>query len=322
MRRREFIAGVGAASAWPVVARAQQPGRIYRIGLLLPVSDDAQAILAFFDELRSNGFVQGQNLDVVSGGLGVARDQVDAHVSVLVKSAPDLIVSGPDYYTRALQQATRTIPLVAMSEDMQLEGLVPSLARPVGNTTGISLLSPELDGKRQDLLIEAVPGIRLIATLMDATRTAQIHVEKLNAVARTRGVESVVIKVGELEEVLAAVDAAKAAGAGAINFLATPLFTRNARLLLDRLVALRLPAMHQWPEIAEQGGLLGYGPRFTGVFRQRARLVARLLRGAKPADVPVEQPTTFELVINLRTAKTIGHEVPATMVLRADKLIE
>jgi ABC-type uncharacterized transport system substrate-binding protein len=128
------------------------------------------------------------------------------------------------------------------------------------------------------------------------------------------------------------IDAAKASGAGAINFLATPLFTIGAQPLLARVVELRIPAMHQWPEMAEEGGLIGYGPRFTGVFRQRARLVARVLRGAKPritlyhiveeALFPVEQPTTFELVINLPTAKRIGHEIPAALVLRADKVIE
>jgi ABC-type uncharacterized transport system substrate-binding protein len=119
-----------------------------------------------------------------------------------------------------------------------------------------------------------------------------------------------------------AIDAAKAAAAEALNLLATPLFTVDSRVFIDRIAALRLPAMHQWPESAEEGGLMDYGPRFTQVFRQRARLVARVLRGVKPADIPVEQPTHFELVINLRTAKAIGHEIPAGLVLRADKVIE
>jgi putative ABC transport system substrate-binding protein len=204
----------------------------------------------------------------------------------------------------------------------RLEGLVTSLSRPGGNTTGISLLSPELDGKRQDLLIDAAPGVRRIAILLDATRTGQEHVKKLEAAAAARGIEIDVFGVRTPDNVLPAIDAAKASAAGAINFLATPLFTINARPLLDRIAALRMPAIHQWPEMAEEGGLIGYGPRFTGVFRQRARLVARVLRGAKPADIPVEQPTIFELVINLKTAKAIGHEVPAGLVLRADKLIE
>jgi putative ABC transport system substrate-binding protein len=196
------------------------------------------------------------------------------------------------------------------------------LSRPGGNTTGISLLSPELDGKRQDLLIEAVPGIRRIATLLDGTRTGQEHVKKLRSAAAARGIDVDVFSVHTSDQALSAIDAAKASGARAINFLATPLFTIGVQPLLARVVELRMPAMHQWPEMVEEGGLIGYGPRFTGVFRQRARLVDRVLRGAKPADIPVEQPTTFELVINLQTAKTIGHEIPAALVLRADKVIE
>jgi putative ABC transport system substrate-binding protein len=147
-------------------------------------------------------------------------------------------------------------------------------------------------------------------------------VRKLQDVAAARGVEVTVFGAGTREAVIPAIDAAKASGAGAINFLATPLFTINARSFLEHVVKLRLPAIHQWPESAEEGGLLGYGPRFAGVFRQRARLVAGVLRGAKPADIPVEQPNTFELVINLKTAKSIGHDIPAGLVLRADKLIE
>ena len=322
LRRREFITLLGGAAAWPVAARAQDRGRSYRLGCLLPTEDGSPAWLAFLDELRLNGFIKDQNLTIIPGGLDVRRDQVDAKVASLVRTEPDAIVSGPDHYTRAVQQATKSIPIIGMSEDMVLEGLVASLSRPGGNTTGISLLSPELDGKRQDLLIEAVPEIRRIATLLDATRTGQEHVKKLRSAAAARGIDVDVFSVATSDQALATIDAAKASGAGAINFLATPLFTISAQPLLARVVELRMPAMHQWPEMAEEGGLIGYGPRFTGVFRQRARLVARVLRGAKPADIPVEQPTTFELVINLETAKRIGHQIPAELVLRADKVIE
>jgi putative ABC transport system substrate-binding protein len=318
MKRREFITLLGGAAAWPLAAHAQERGHVYRLGCLLPTEAGSSAWTAFLDE----SFIEGENLTIIPGGLNIRREQVDAKVDPIVKAEPDAIVSGPDHYTRAVQQATHSIPIIAMSEDMVLEGLVPSLSRPGGNTTGISLLSPELDGKRQDLLIEVVPGIRRIATLLDSTRTSQGHVQKLQAAAAARGIEINVFSVSTPDKVLPAIDAAKASAAGAINFLATPLFTINAQPLLDRIVALRIPAMPQWPETAEEGGLIGYGPRFTGVFRQRARLVARVLRGAKPADIPVEQPTIFELVINLKTAKAIGHEVPAGLALRADKIIE
>jgi putative tryptophan/tyrosine transport system substrate-binding protein len=322
MRRREFITLLGGATiGWPFAARAQEPGRIYRLGCLIPVERESPGIAAFFDELRLHGFVEGRNLEVIPGGFNVSREQIDAKVALIVKAVPDAIISGPDRYTLAFQEATPTIPILAMSEDMVTEGLVASLARPGGKTTGISILAAELDGKRQDLLIEAVPGARKVAAVAD-TNTPQQHIKELQDAARVRGVEVSVFDAATREQVVPAIDTAKSAGAEALNFLASPLFTANASAFIEHVVKLRLPTMHQWPELAEEGGLLGYGPRFTEVFRQRARLTIKVLRGAKPADIPVEQPTRFELVINLKTAKAIGHEIPAGLVLRADKVIE
>jgi len=323
MKRREFISLIGGGAALaPLAARAQEAGRVYRLGAMIPVGRQALGTLAFFDEMRAFGFVEGQNLTVLPNGFGVSNDQLAERAEALVKAAPDVIISGPDNYTRELQRLTRTIPLIAMTEDMVAAGLAGSLARPGGNATGISLLSPELDGKRQEILAEAVPGLRKMAALSDSTVTPQRHLDSLQDAARKRGFELSVFGVAKREEVVPAIDAAKAAGAQALNLLATPLFTVNASDFITRIVALRIPAMHQWPEIAEDGGLMGYGPRFAQTFRQRARMVAKILRGTKPADIPVEQPTHFELVINLQTAKAIGHEIPAGLVLRADKVIE
>ena len=151
MRRRKFItlvASAAASVAVPSVLRAQEPGRTYRLGSLIPAGRENPAIIAFFDELRLNGFVEGRNLDVIPGGFGVGRDQIDTMVALIVRAAPDAIISGPDRYTRAFQEATRTIPILGMSEDMVADGLVTSLSRPDGNTTGISVLTPLLDGKR------------------------------------------------------------------------------------------------------------------------------------------------------------------------------
>ena len=160
LKRREFITLLGgAAAAWPLAAHPQEAGRTYRLGFMVPLSPDAPSIVAFFDELRLAGFIEGQNLFVVPGGFDVdVRDvRLAERAAALVKAAPDVIVSGADLGTRALQQATRTIPLIGMTEDMVAAGFVKSLARPGGNITGISILSPELDGKRQDILMEAVP---------------------------------------------------------------------------------------------------------------------------------------------------------------------
>jgi putative ABC transport system substrate-binding protein len=277
--------------------------------------------VALFDELRLNGFVEGQNLEVVPGGFGVRSDQISEFAAALVKIKPDAIVAGPESPLRALQAMTQTVPLLSMVEDMIAAGLVSSLSRPGGNTTGISLMSPSLDGKRQDILIEAVPGIRRIAALVD-TNALPPQLQLLRDGAHALGVTLQVINVARRDDALAAIDNAKASGAEAINFLASPMFATNSSAFIERVTALRLPSIFQWPESAEEGALAGYGPRITDVFRQRARMLVKVLRGIKPGDIPVEQPTTFELVINLKTAKAIGHEIPAGLLLRADKLIE
>jgi len=326
MRRREFIVALGSAAAWPLVARAQEPGRTYRLGFLIPSPRNTPAAEAQFDELRLNGFTEGQNLVVIPGGFDVPNDAITERAAALVKAAPDAIMAGPDIPIRTLQAATRTVPIVGMTEDMVAAGLVSSLARPGGNVTGISLLSPELDGKRQDILIAAVPNARRIAAMADSTATPPYHLEMLRHAARSRGVELSVFGVGGPEEIASAIDAARSSGCEAVNFLATPLFSvagsRSNRIVMERILALRLPAIFQWPETAEAGALLAYGPRFTDMYRLRTRIAIKILRGAKPADIPVEQPSQFELVINLQAAKAIDYEIPAGLVLRADKVIE
>src|SRR5262249_900913 len=182
--------------------------------------------------------------------------------------------------------------------------------------------SPDLDGKRQELLIEAVPGLRKMAALADASVTPHRHLEALQNAARQSGVELSIFGVASSEEVVPAIVVAKAAGAQALNLLATPLFTVNTRGIIECIAALRLPAMQPWPDAAEDGGLLGYGPRFAQTFHQRAQLAARILGGAKPADIPVQAPTRYELVINLKTAKALGLKVPQGVLARADEVIE
>jgi len=322
MRRREFITLIGgAATAWPLAARAQEPGHTtYRIGFLTPALRESYDV--FFYEMRLNGFIEGQNLIVVVAAFGIQNDQIPNAVASLVAASPDVIVAGPELPLRALQQATRTIPVVGMTEDMVGDGLVASLARPDGNITGVSLLSPGLDGKRQEILIEAVPGVRKIAVLADSNVARPSHLKELEDAARGRGIEPLVRGVAKRDQIIAAIKDVKASGAQAINFLATPLFSLNNAEVIAEVTASRLPSIYQWPEDAEDGALIAYGPRWADTFRERARLVAKVLRGAKPADIPVEQPTRFELVINLKTAQAIGQAVPSSLLLRADKVIE
>ena len=325
LKRREFISPLTGAAASLLASlrlHAQEPGRTYRLGFLAQGGRQTRQVLALFDELRLSGFIEGHNLAIVPGGFDVPVDQLAARAAATVQAAPDVLVSIGDVATRALQAATRTVPIVAGAEDMVAAGLVTSLSRPGGNITGISMLSPELDGKRLDILIEAVPTARRMAALADATQTSPSHTKALQHGAQARGVELSVFGVARAEEIAPVLDAAKTSGAQAVNVLASPLLSGNRRIIIERMAALRLPAIYQWAFMAEEGGFAAYGARLIPLYRQRARMVAKILRGAKPADIPVEQPTHFELVINLRTAKAIGYEVPAELVLRADRVIE
>jgi len=203
------------------------------------------------------------------------------------------------------------------------QGFVRSLAKPSGNTTGVTLLASELDGKRQEILLEALPGARRIATLSDTNVSRPSQLKELEDAARARGVELSLHRVARAEEIAPALDAAKTSDAAGLNVLASAFFFNNRRIILERVAALGLPAMYQWPEWAEEGGLIGYGPRIIQLYRDiMSRQLATLLRGTKAADLPVEQPTRFELVINLKTAQAIGQDIPAGLVLRADKVIE
>jgi putative ABC transport system substrate-binding protein len=324
MRRRTFIAGLSSAATWPLITSAQERGRVYRIGFLIPFGRETPSVGWFLDELRLNGFTEGQNLAVVPGSFNVRTEQIAPAVAALVNAAPDVIFTGPDIYTRAVQRATRTIPIIALSGDFVAAGLVASLARPGGNTTGLSIFAPELDDKQQGILLEVAPNAHRMAAIADSTmqRSTPAHFQALKEAARSRNVELSIFTVATPEEVGPAIDAAKASGAQALNFLTSPIFFTYRKAIIDHVAMVRLPAVYQSPEIAEDGGLVGYGSRVVQDFRQVARLVAKVLRGANVADLPVEQPTNFELVVNLKSAKSIDYEIPAGLVLRADKVIE
>jgi len=324
MRRRAFISLLGgAAAAWPLAARTQEAGRVYRIAGLHQAPADAPQHLAFFAELQRLGFLERQNLVVDRRGYGQPVERFAELAQDHVKAQVDAIVCGGEAAARAAQQATQTIPLVVLVDDAIRAGLVSSLAKPDRNVTGVSILASELDGKRQDILIEAVPGLRTMAALLDPGSTTAPQIQALVDSARRQGVELSIHQAAKREDIASAIDAAKAAGAAALNVLASALLFNNRHIIFERVARLRLPAMYQWPEIAEDEGLLGYGPRLVQIYRDViSRQLAKVLLGVKPADIPVEQPTRFELVINLKAAQAIRHEVPAGLVLRADKLIE
>jgi putative tryptophan/tyrosine transport system substrate-binding protein len=323
MRRRDFIKGIaGSAAAWPLAVRAQEPGRNYRIGFLTPTARESPPIAAFLDELRRNGFVEGQNLTVLGEGFAYRNDQIERIAASLVAASPDAITAGPELPLRALQKATRTIPVIGMTEDMVGEGFAASLARPGGNITGVSLLTPDLDGKRQEILVDAVPGLRKIAIMADSNSDTPAHLAQLQKAGEGRGLEVILRGVARRDDVIAAIRDVKAAGVQAINFLATPMFSVNAGAFIAEVTNLRLASIYQWPEDAEAGAMLSYGPRITEMYRMRGAIAARVLRGTVPADIPIELPTKFELVVNLNTAKAIGIEMANSFLLRADKVID
>jgi putative ABC transport system substrate-binding protein len=326
MKRRAFITLLGGAAAasavsWPLPLSAQEPGRTYRIGGLNNQPRTVPHAVALFDELRRAGFVEGQNLVVAGRGWEFRIEQFPEMAAELVKTKVDVIVCAGDAAIRAAQQATTTIPILGITDDMVGSGLVHSLARPDGNTTGVSILASELDVKRLEILHEFVPQARRIAVLADPTTISTSA--QLASAARDLGVELVPFEARSPDEIARALDAVAGAKADALNVLASPLLFANRRIIIERAAALRLPAMYQWPEIAEDGGLFAYGPRIVQMFRQiLARQLVKLLRGAKPADLPVEQPTVFELVINLKAAQAIGLSVSPTFLNRADQVIE
>jgi len=324
LNRREFVTLLGGAAALAqLTAHAQESGRIYRIGGLHQSPHDAPQHLAFFAELQKLGFIEGQNLAVDRRGYGQAVERFAELAQDQVKVQLDAIICGGEAAARAVQQATATIPLIVLVDDAIRAGLVRSLAKPGGNTTGVSILATELDGKRQKILMEAVPGLRHMAALVDPGSTTIPQTQALRGAARVRGVELSIYELTKREDLAPAIDAAKASGAAALNVLASALFFNNRQIVFERVAALRLPAIYQWPEMAEQEGLLGYGPRLVQLYRDvMSRQVVKVLRGTKPADIPVEQPTRFELVINLKTARAFGLEMPTSILLRATQVIE
>ena len=321
MRRREFIALMGASATWPFAAVAQEAGRTYRLGIVTINPPNDAIFNALFDGLRRLGFIEGKNLTVETRVYGQHPELLADSVAGLLKAKVDVIYAAGPARIRAVQQATKTIPIVGIADDMVSSGLVASLAHPNGNTTGVSILATELNGKRLEILIEAVPGLRRMAALADVYATSDDR--GLEEVPRARNVALSIYRVAKGDEIVAAIHTAHAWGATALNVMASPILYLNRQIIIERVAALRLPAMYQFPEIAEQGGFAAYGPRLLQLYGEvLARQLAQLFRGTKVADIPIEQPTKFELVINLKTANALGITVPATLVVRADKVIE
>jgi putative ABC transport system substrate-binding protein len=321
MRRREFLGTLFTAlTAWPLVARAQD-GRTYRIGVLNRNPRSSSLMVALFDELRREGLVEGRNLIVDGTGIGIPYSRFPDVARELTKKVEVLVVGGGGPPIRAVQAVAPTMPIVGVADDMVGAKLAKSLVQPGGNVTGVSLFAPELDGKRQELLIELLPGVRRMAALTDPGVQSQQQLQALQDAARTRGVELSIHPATSIDAIIPTINAAKTAGVGGLNVLAASLFGGHHKAIIERTAAVRLPAIYQWPGFVDEGALIAYGPVQPQVYRQVARILAKVLRGAKPAELPIEQPTTFELAINLETAKAIGLTVPMSLLTRADRVL-
>ena len=247
--------------------------------------------------------------------------QLPELVAELVRMKVDVISPAGDFALRVAQEGASTIPIVANSDDMLGMGLVPSLARPGGNTTGLTILSPELSAKRLQLLRDFMPGLSRVASLWDP-ETGASQVTQTESAAQSMRVKLQILEVRRSEDLLVAFETAKRGAAEAVNVFASPFLASLYREIIDLASRYRLPAIYQWKEHAEAGGLLSYGPSLARMWWQTGQIVAKVARGAKPTDLPVEQPTKFELVINLKTAKALGLDVPDKLQQLADEVIE
>jgi putative ABC transport system substrate-binding protein len=325
VKRREFITLIGgAAAAWPLLARAQQSGMPV-IGFLGAATSSSygQWVAAFVQRLRELGWIEGRTVAIEVRWAEGSTERLAEIAAEFVRLKVDVIVTHSAAPVLAAMQATSVIPIViASAADPVSTGLVASLARPGGNVTGLSLQVTDLTGKRVELLREVVPGMRRLAIMANVGAPAAVlEMGEAQAAARTLGLEAATIEIRRAEEIALAFDALKGR-AEALYVCGDPLVFAHRIRINTLALGARLPTMYGPREHVDAGGLISYGPNFSDLYRRAADYVDKILRGAKPADIPVEQPTKFDLVINLTTAKALGLTVPPTLLARADEVIE
>jgi len=324
MRRREFLGALGGAAAWPLAARAQQTGKPPTIGFLGSATAAAwgQWVAAFVQGLRELGWVEGRNV-IIEYRWAEGRDERFAEiVSEFVRLKVDVIVTSGGAVLAAMQ-ATSTIPIIfATANDPVGSGFVASLARPGGNVTGLSNQAPDLAGKRLEILREVVPNLRRLAIMGNiGNPSIAIEIGEVHATARSLGLDAATLEIRRTEDIAIAFDTLK--GRADALYLATDPFVIANRIRINTFaLTARLPAIYPARDFVDVGGLVSYGSNIPNRFRRAAGYVDKILRGGKPGDMPVEQPTKFDLVINLTTAKALGLTIPPTLLARADEVIE
>jgi putative ABC transport system substrate-binding protein len=328
MDRRTFLAGSAALLAAPLAAKAQQAAKVARIGWLagnLTASPHLRE--AFRQGLRDLGYVEGRIVVIEYRSAEGKFERLPALVAELVALKVDVIVAGSTPGALAAKQSTKTIPIVfAAAADPVTDGLVTSLARPGGNVTGLTGLAPELVGKCLDQLKQAVPGVSRVAVLWhpgaSGEGTDKDMLKGAEVAARALGMQLQFVEARGPDDFDRAFSEMTRARAGTLTVVGSSMFVSERRRLVDLAAKNRLPAVYPLREFVDAGGLMAYGPDLADLFRRAATYVDKILKGAKPGDLPVEQPTKFELVINLKTAKALGLTIPPSLLLRADQVIE
>jgi len=326
-RRLDAFAAVLAIAlaAASSIAHAQPTGKPYRIGFLGNTNEALEANLVgpFREGLRDLGHVEGRDVLIEYRWLEGRYDRLPALIGELLAAKVDVIVTAGTPATLAVKKATTSVPLVMIAVgDPVGTGVVPSLSRPGGNITGVTSISTEMDGKRLELLREVAPGVSHVAVLWNAASPLQGLAEKqTQAAARTLQVKVLSLGVRTLQEIHGAFAAIVRERPGALLVLADRLFLQHRALIMDFAAQQRLPGVHAYRELVEAGGLMSFGPSYADMHRRAAYFVDRILKGAKPADLPVERPPTFELVINLKAAKALGLTIPQSVLLRATEVI-
>jgi putative ABC transport system substrate-binding protein len=326
MKRRRFISLLGGATAWPLVARAQEAGRVYRIGFLgnSTAALEVNLVEPFRDGLRNLGYIEGRNILIEYRWAEGKYERFPALIAELIALKVDAIVTAGTPASLAVKMAATAIPLVMVAVgDPVATGLVASLGRPGGNITGLTSISSEMAGKRLELLREVVPKLSHIAVLWNAASPIQLIDEReTRAAAKVLGVKMLSLGVRTGEEIEDALTTIVRERPGALLVLADRLFLHHRTRIMDFAAQHRLPGVHAYRELVEVGGLMSYGPSYADMHRRAATYVDKILKGAKPADLPVEAPIKFELVINHKAAKAIGLEIPPVLLARADEVIE
>jgi putative tryptophan/tyrosine transport system substrate-binding protein len=328
MRRREFIAGLGGAAAWPVLARAQQGDRMRRIGVLLPGDGNdpfwKARISAFTQALADLGWTDGRNVRMDLRFYGDDINLIRALAHKLVGLQPDIILAGGTLATATLQRETRTIPIVFTNAgDPVASGLVARLDRPSGSITGFANFEASLAGKWLELLLEIAPGLKRVAIIFNPdTAPASAYMPSFEAAARSLSVVPIVASVHDDVEIETAIMALGREPGGGLVVMPDVFTGAHSVAIILAAAQNNVPAVYFVSEFARDGGLLSYGNDLIDIFRRAAAYVDRILRGDKPGDLPVQFPTKYEMAVNLKTAKALGLEVPSSILLRADEVIE